>query len=572
MSSSERSESPVPPSLKRWLVPLLGLLILATTAAVVLWTDYRDVLMVAPTATQLHDEVLGGWRFRAKVVGATGLLLFLGLLLMQRRMIRSESELLESEARFRRLFEDSAEATLIIENDAFIDCNRAALAMLRYDSVRQIRRTHPGDISPRVQPDGRLSAEKAEEMIALAFREGSNLFEWEHLRVDGEPFIAEVSLTPIYHHDRKLLHVVWRDITERKRMEKEIREEQGRYKTLFETANDGIFLMDGRGYLDCNQKGASMYDRSVAEVIGHTPLEFSPEKQPDGRLSTLVSEEKVKAALSGAAQHFDWQSLRRDGTPFDVEITLSSIVLAGKTCMQAIVRDITERKRSEEQLRLAHEAFTNVQEAIIVCDVLGNILDVNPSFSHVTGYRRDEVLGENPRLLKSGEHPPEFFRDMWLALTQAGRWEGELWNRRKDGQIYIQHTRISAVRDNDENITRYVAIASDVTQLRENQSRIERMAYYDALTNLPNRSLLADRLKQAIAQADRRQDLLAICYLDLDGFKPINDVWGHDAGDQLLIEVARRLQSCVRMGDTVARLGGDEFVVLLGDASDVHEI
>ena len=483
-----------------------------------------------------------------------------------------ENELLESEARFRKLFEDSADATLIIENNAFIDCNRAALTMLRLASVSQIRSVHPVAISPELQPDGRNSAEKAEEMIAQAFCHGSNLFEWEHLRADGEHFMAEVSLTPIFHHDRKLLHVVWRDITERKQMEKAISEEQGRYKTLFETANDGIFLMDGQGYLDCNQKGADMYDRTVAEVIGHTPIEFSPERQPDGRLSTAVSQEKTLAALSGKAQHFDWQSLRRDGTPFDVEITLSRIVLSGKTCMQAIVRDITERKRAEEQLRLAHEAFTNVQEAIIVCDVQGTILDVNPAFSQVTGYSREDAIGSNPRILKSGQHPSDFYADMWQHLAVAGRWEGEIWNRRKDGQLYIQHTRIGAVRDNEEHITRYVAVASDVTQLRESQSRIERMAYYDALTNLPNRALLADRLKQAIAQADRRNDLLAVCYLDLDGFKPINDLWGHDAGDQLLMEVARRLQSCVRMGDTVARLGGDEFVVLLGDASDVHEI
>ena len=371
---------------------------------------------------------------------------------------------------------------------------------------------------------------------------------------------------------RKLLRVVWRDITERKRMEKAIAEEQGRYKTLFETANDGIFLMDGSGYLDCNEKGAAMYGRTVAEVLGHTPIDFSPERQPDGRSSVRVAEEKVGAALGGTPQHFDWQSLRRDGTPFDVEITLSSIVLGGKTCMQAIVRDITERRRAEEQLRLAHEAFTNVQEAIIVCDARANILDVNPSFSSMTGYAREEAIGNNPRILNSGQHPRDYYEELWRALTGLGKWEGELWNRRKDGQLYIQHTRISAVRGDDGGITRFVAVASDVTQLRESQSRIERMAYYDALTNLPNRSLLADRLKQAIAQADRRNDLLAVCYLDLDGFKPINDLWGHEAGDQLLMEVAKRLQACVRMGDTVARLGGDEFVVLLGDAKDVHEI
>lgn len=234
--------------------------------------------------------------------------------------------------------------------------------------------------------------------------------------------------------------------------------------------------------------------------------------------------------------------------------------------------DISERKAAEEQMRLGHVAFTNSREAIVVTDEKGTILDVNPAFTSITGYARDEAIGLNPRLLKSGRQEPPFYRAMWHSLTTQGGWEGELWNRRKDGQQYIQYVRISAVRDDGGQIRRYVCVASDITQVKENQLRIEHMAYYDPLTNLPNRTLLADRLRQAIAQADRRRDLLAVCYLDLDGFKPVNDTWGHDIGDRVLVEVSRRLQGCVRAGDTVSRLGGDEFVVLVGDADDPHEI
>jgi diguanylate cyclase (GGDEF)-like protein len=161
---------------------------------------------------------------------------------------------------------------------------------------------------------------------------------------------------------------------------------------------------------------------------------------------------------------------------------------------------------------------------------------------------------------------------MWHSLTAEGRWEGEFWNRRKDNTLYLQHSRISAVRDNKGRIARYVGLATDITRLRESQLRIEQLAYYDALTHLPNRTLLQDRLKHAMAHADREQNLLAVCYLDLDDFKPVNDAWGHKTGDELLIEMTRRMQSCVRAEDTVARLGGDEFVLLVGDANRIQEI
>ncbi len=232
----------------------------------------------------------------------------------------------------------------------------------------------------------------------------------------------------------------------------------------------------------------------------------------------------------------------------------------------------TALAKQEDQLRLAHVAFMNSQEAIIVTDGNAAILDVNPAFSQITGYTREDVITRNPRILQSGRQDATFYQTMWQSLTRDGRWEGEFCNRRKSGEFYIQHANISAVRGSDGTITRYVAVASDITQLKESQGRVEYLAYHDPLTNLPNRVLLTDRLKQGIAQADRRKKLLAVCYLDLDGFKPINDTWGHDAGDLLLIEVAQRLQTCVRAGDTVARLGGDEFVVLLNDATDGREI
>ena len=236
-----------------------------------------------------------------------------------------------------------------------------------------------------------------------------------------------------------------------------------------------------------------------------------------------------------------------------------------------ISRTNMELRRNRDNLQLAAGVFQHAQEGIIIADAAGNIIDVNQTFVALTGYTRDDALGRNPRFLSAGEHGKDFYRALWESLDNQGFWRGELINRRKDGTRYIQQTSISAVRDGQGNIRHYVGLSSDITALKESQERLEQMAYFDALTQLPNRRMLSDRLHQAIAQASRADRLLAICYLDLDGFKPINDQWGHAAGDILLKEAAQRLVANVRAGDTVSRLGGDEFVVLLGNLGHFDE-
>jgi diguanylate cyclase (GGDEF)-like protein/PAS domain S-box-containing protein len=228
-------------------------------------------------------------------------------------------------------------------------------------------------------------------------------------------------------------------------------------------------------------------------------------------------------------------------------------------------------RRSKERLKLAAGVFEHAQEGILITDADNNVIEVNGTFLELTGYRREEVLGRNPRMLASGRQDGEFYRAMWHTLLERGFWRGEIWNRRKDGSLYVQQTSISVVRQPDGRVSHYIGLSSDVSKLKESQLQLEHMAYFDALTGLPNRRLLSDRLHQAIAGAQRNESLLAICYLDLDGFKPVNDTWGHAAGDSLLVEAARRLTGCVRGGDTVSRLGGDEFVVLLGNLVSLEE-
>jgi diguanylate cyclase (GGDEF)-like protein/PAS domain S-box-containing protein len=227
--------------------------------------------------------------------------------------------------------------------------------------------------------------------------------------------------------------------------------------------------------------------------------------------------------------------------------------------------------RAEERLRLHATAFDNAYEGMTLTDVEGTILEVNPAFTRITGYERSEVIGRNPRVLKSGRHGPEFYAAMWQSIVDKGNWRGEIWNRGKYGDVYPELLSISAVRDEQGHISNYVAVFADISRIKEQEKQLTQMAYFDALTGLPNRVLLADRMTLSAAQTRRGSQLMAVCYLDLDGFKVVNDTWGHETGDQLLIEMAGRLKAFLRGGDTVARLGGDEFVVLLVGMSNVDE-
>lgn len=219
--------------------------------------------------------------------------------------------------------------------------------------------------------------------------------------------------------------------------------------------------------------------------------------------------------------------------------------------------------QAENQLRLHATAFQNSHDGMVISDAQGNILDINPAFSRITGYERAEAIGTNPRIVKSGRHDHEFYRTMWKSIHETGNWQGEIWNRNKYGEIYPELLSISAIHDAQGKLTNYVGVFSNISRLKEQEKQLTQMAYFDALTELPNRVLLADRLSQGISQTLRTDTMLAVCYLDLDGFKPVNDIYGHDMGDRVLVEMSRRLKDSVRGGDTVSRLGGDEFVVLL---------
>jgi diguanylate cyclase (GGDEF)-like protein/PAS domain S-box-containing protein len=245
--------------------------------------------------------------------------------------------------------------------------------------------------------------------------------------------------------------------------------------------------------------------------------------------------------------------------------------------IEGLVVDLSERKRAEERLQLASLIIENALEGILVTNPEGVIETVNPSFTTITGFSAEEAVGRKPSLLKSGRHEPEFYEAMWQELTANGSWRGEIWNRRKNGEIYPEWLTITAIRDDDGNIRRMIGIFSDITQRKMTEEHLKHLAHHDVLTALPNRTLYLDRLGQQIRQAKRDNKELAVLFLDLDRFKPINDTYGHNVGDLVLKELASRLADAVRSVDTVARIGGDEFTVIVGsmerpeDASVVAE-
>jgi diguanylate cyclase (GGDEF)-like protein/PAS domain S-box-containing protein len=230
--------------------------------------------------------------------------------------------------------------------------------------------------------------------------------------------------------------------------------------------------------------------------------------------------------------------------------------------------DISEQKQVELKLQLAASVFSHAREGIFITDGNGTILNVNYTFTALTGYTREEAIGQNSRILRSDRHPPEFHAALWKSLLENDHWSGEIWNQRKNGEDHAVMITISAVRDGATRASNYVALFTDITAIKDHQRQLEHLAHYDALTGLPNRVLLTDRLRQAMAISQRRKNLLAVAYLDLDGFKAVNDNHGHEIGDELLIAISKRMKHALRDGDTLARIGGDEFVAVLVDLDE----
>ncbi|MDG4867509.1 PAS domain S-box protein [Guyparkeria sp. 1SP6A2] len=469
--------------------------------------------------------------------------------------------LLRSEERFRRFFEDNASMMLLIDFDhrCITDANEAAARYYGWSREELIGR-----------PISDLWADCCPtfEEICSGQGTGGQCHLHTHRLRSGEQRRVEVHLTPMNdHRGNGRMFVIVHDITERERAEKALKRERKRLNNVIEGTNVGTWEWN-------IQTGETVLNERWAEILGYELWELEPTSADDWTRLTHPSdlpeaEKALDACCRRESAYFEAEVRMRHRDGHWVWVLTRGQILEWTTDgkplrMWGTHQDITARKQMEEDLRLAASVFTHAREAILITDLDARIIDVNAAFTEMTGWQHDEVIGYTPRFLQSGYHDKTFYRQMREQLVTEGYWAGEIWNRHKKGHIYAERLTISVVHDAAGKPRNYIALATDITELKTYQKELEHRANHDALTGLPNRVLMADRLRQAMAAARRSKGMLAVAFVDLDGFKSVNDEYGHDMGDRLLVEVSKDFAAQLRETDTLARISGDEFVSILG--------
>ncbi|WP_051145115.1 EAL domain-containing protein [Thiomicrorhabdus sp. Kp2] len=353
------------------------------------------------------------------------------------------------------------------------------------------------------------------------------------------------------------------DIVAKERAKKELEESVERYSSVLNASMDGFVLMNQQGFvLECN---LALYEilhienKNIDGVFLGTLFDKEQEQKITQYISDIFERGYCKVELARLV----------DNAKFHIEISLMPVCATQQIC--AFIRDVTSQKENEFQLEMAASVFTHANEGIILTDANFLIVDINDEFEFITGNQREDVIGKIPSMMNSNMQSSEYYADIKHALLRKGHWYGEVWSRRKTGEPILVFLNITKVKNPHGGACHYVWMFNDITLEKQYQKRLQNSAHYDMLTNLPNRFLLNDRIQQAIKEAKRNQKSLAIVFIDLDGFKTINDTFGHDAGDQLLVNASTEMKAALRATDTIARIGGDEFVAVIGGLHDSDE-
>jgi diguanylate cyclase (GGDEF)-like protein/PAS domain S-box-containing protein len=472
---------------------------------------------------------------------------------------RTYRALQQSEARYRQLFETANEGIWILdENSGTVFANDRMCEMMGCEPYELSGRSFTEFLFEENIPDHKRKMEERSKGV-------SDIYERRMRRKDGTEAWMLVSTTPIYYDDGRFHGslAMLTDITERKQAEQRLATSERLFRTLAENAPINIARYDKEGRLRyINPRLANHFPLPFDQVEG-----LRPEEMP-------ADIDSFQKALSHTLESGEESSYELEVPGIDGGIEIHFVTMVAERDESGEIvgvlstgQDISRLKQAENRLRLAASVFASSQEGILISDAENRIIDVNPAFTSLTGYSREEVIGKNPSILSAGRQGPEFYAEMWQSINSRGEWQGELWNRRKSGEVFAEQLSIVAVRDEQGRLLHFVGAFTDISPIKQHQADLDRIAHYDMLTSVPNRRLFGDRLEQAIARVRRHGKSLAVCYLDLDGFKPINDQFGHEGGDRMLVEIARRLESISRADDTVARLGGDEFVLLWNDIS-----
>jgi diguanylate cyclase (GGDEF)-like protein/PAS domain S-box-containing protein len=356
-----------------------------------------------------------------------------------------------------------------------------------------------------------------------------------------------------------------REVQERSRIEQALRQSEAKFATVFRTCPEAISIstLDDGVYLEVNEAYERIFGYARAQVIGRSALDLGV------WVDALERKEMVRRLRQhGRVEDFEMR-IRRGGHEVRIGCLSGEVIeLDGTAYVVVAARDVTRQKQQEDELRLAARVFESTAEGILITDPAQRIVAVNRAFTDMTGYGEGEVRGRRPTLLGDERHDEAFFAELWNSVHHTGRWQGELWGRSKSGEVRPYLMTVSTLHDEQGVVLNYVAVMRDISNIKQSQQQLEYLANYDALTGLGNRNLFLTQLKVGIERAARHRRGLALIFIDLDNFKVINDTLGHDVGDQLLSEVARRLKACVRQEDIVCRLGGDEFTVYVEDFAD----
>jgi len=366
------------------------------------------------------------------------------------------------------------------------------------------------------------------------------------------------------------------DISPRKDVEQAATDQQdvenGRLRLQSESLPIALVISVGADLIitEWNPAAEHIFGYTREEVIGQSGLKLLLAEKDWEFVRNVTS----AAPDSAQARTSIVQNVRKDGRAIWCRWVNTPIPGANGTfnATMAMAEDITEQLQNAEQVRLWASVIQQSMEAIMICDASQRIVLVNKAFENITGFTEKEAIGNTPRMLRSGRQSQEFYAQMWRSIVSTDQWRGEIWNRRKTGELYAEWLALSAVRDHLDAVSHYIGIFSDITARKEIEERVHRLAHFDALTDLPNRSLLIDRVGQLLAAARRSRKKVALLFLDLDRFKNINDSMGHEAGDELLKLIAQRLTHTLRSSDTIARMGGDEFVITLAEIDDVAPV
>ena len=596
---------------------------------------------------------------------------------------------MNDENTFKTIFELSPDPILIIKENYFIDCNQAAINIMGAKEKIDLIKLHPSKISPKKQPDGQISFDKAKNKVETAYKDGVARFEWIHTKMDGSDLFVEVTLTKFIVDNKELLHVHWKDISDKKELEDKLEYNRKRFSEISQISSDWIWEVDKNGiYTYVGEKVKDFLGYESKEIVGTTPfdlmieteatrvrelfLEYISKQLPfkdleninihrNGYEVTLQTSgtpiynkdgdfigyrgtdrdiSKIKKLIKNLTQnqenlnqaqrlsnighweldlinnelywsdevyrifgltpqefgatyeaflqyvHPDDHNLVNNSYSKSIENISSyeirhrvvtkqgDIKFVEERCNHEIdsngkvirsigtVHDITQRVQYEKDLQLASNVFKYSSDAIIITDENNKIITLNKAFEDLTGYSLSEVKGKNPTVLSSGWGDKDFYEQMWTDINSNGIWIGEIWDRKRNGELYAASESIIVVKDSNENIVNYIGISHDITESKENEKKIKQLAYYDFLTKLPNRKLFQQEVESFIKSSHFNNKKFAILFLDLDNFKWVNDSLGHHFGDKILIQVSKLISAIISEDSIFARLGGDEFIIL----------